>query len=307
MDDRTVAMMVCMSDFSVDQEQIDLPRGAFFKSARTFVQWQGRTVIGLGQNDHRAYLYPVLTPAGFPLTTESPVDHPHHNSVWVGADHVTALLPFDDDRYEEATYSFYINETFQGRAPGRIVSRSIEHEERSENHLRLVQTLDWQGPVEWGAPAGRTIAVETRTFDVRPGKTLHAIDIASRLSPTEWDLRIGPTRHAWFGIRVAEPLRPGLGGIKTLSKGDWVHLGGEFAAGHRAGLAVCRSPELAGEPWSIHDWGTIDVNPLVQQPCELSPGDSLVVSIRLLAHDGPLDEASISDQYRRFVETGAPS
>ena len=103
-----------MTSFGVQGEQVDLPRGAFHKAPRTYVTWGGRPVLGLSQNDNRAYLFPVCTPAGVPVTSESPTDHPHHNSVWVGADHVTALLPFAEDRFEEATYSFYINQTFQG-------------------------------------------------------------------------------------------------------------------------------------------------------------------------------------------------
>ena len=74
-----------MTSFGVQAEQVDLPRGAFHKPPLTYVTWDGRPVLGLSQNDHRAYLFPVCTPAGVPVTSESPTDHPHHNSVTVGA------------------------------------------------------------------------------------------------------------------------------------------------------------------------------------------------------------------------------
>ena len=68
-----------MTSFGVQGEQVDLPRGAFHKAPRTYVTWDGRPVLGLSQNDNRAYLFPVCTPAGVPVTSESPTDHPHHN------------------------------------------------------------------------------------------------------------------------------------------------------------------------------------------------------------------------------------
>ena len=305
-------MMEAMSNFSVQAEQIDLPRGAYFKFARQHVSWQGRTVLGLSQNDHRAYLFPVCTPAGLPVTTESPTDHPHHNSVWIGADHVTALLPFAENQHEEATYSFYINETFQGRAPGRIVSQSIEHSEPAGNHLQVVQALHWRGPAEWGAPDGRVIAEETRTIDIQPGEEAHTIDLRSRLGPTQWDLRIGPTRHAYFGIRVTEPLRPGSGGTVIDSEGRsgtsairgqagrWVHLSGEVLAGHHAGLVICRDAATAGQPWSLHDWGTVDVNPLGQAAHLLQAGETLECRLRLIVHDGTLTPEQVDQHCLEF-------
>src|SRR5207244_10962202 len=55
-------------------------------SGRLLVLSRGQLVVGYTVGPWRSYLYPVLTPAGFPLTEESPVDHPHHNSIWLGQD-----------------------------------------------------------------------------------------------------------------------------------------------------------------------------------------------------------------------------
>jgi len=159
-----------MMHFSVTPDEVALPQGAYAKDRRLNVLWQGRHITSLSQGEYRAYLYPVYTPEGVPVTTEIPPDHPHHNSVWFAADHVNCRLPFAGDKLEEANYNFYINEVFQGRAPGRIIARDTQSTERSESHLEVKQTLDWQGPVEWGAPHRRRLAIETRTFDIRPGQ-----------------------------------------------------------------------------------------------------------------------------------------
>ncbi len=293
-----------MTSFGVQAEQVDLPRGAYHKTPRTYVTWDGRPVLGLSQNDHRAYLFPVCTPAGVPVTSESPTDHPHHNSVWIGADHVTALLPFGNDRSEEATYSFYINQTFQGRAAGSIVADAPAHHEIDDDAVQLVQKLDWIGPAEWGAPSGRKIARELRTTCIRfvdgnsNNQAAFLVDLTSELSPTEWALRIGPTRHAYFGVRLVEPLRPALGGQLadpsgpvTLADivgqpGAWVGASAEVVAGHTAGIVVARDSDTARMPWSLHDWGTLDVNPLGALARELAQGDTLTCRLRLLVHDG---------------------
>ncbi|HAA49849.1 MAG TPA: hypothetical protein DCE43_09020 [Planctomycetaceae bacterium] len=305
-----------MPSFGVQAEQVALPRGAFHKPPRTYVTWDGRPVLGLSQNDHRAYLYPVCTPAGVPVTSESPTDHPHHNSVWVGADHVTALLPFGEDRVEEANYSFYINQTFQGRAAGHIVARSLDPQTVTDDHLQLVQTLDWMGPVEWGAPEGRTIGQETRTTSIRhvaghaEDQSAFLIDVTCELTSAAWPLRIGPTRHAWFGIRLAEPLRPALGGQladatgpQTVAgivgqPGPWIQASAEVVSGHTAGLVVARDPDTSRLPWSLYEWGTIDVNPLGTVAQDLADGDTLTCRLRLVVHDGPYTPEQIDHLVR---------
>jgi hypothetical protein len=63
------------------------------------------------------------------------------------------------------------------------------------------------------------VAQETRTVDIRPGETYHLIDIRSRLEPTQWEFTIGPTRHAYFNVRVAESMRVTSGGAAVDSEG----------------------------------------------------------------------------------------
>ena len=160
-----------LRNFSLEGDQVALPKGASAQSHRLNVRWRGKNLTALSQGAFRAYLFPVYTPAGFALTSESPLDHPHHNSLWIGADHVNCYLPFASGAFEEANYNFYVNDIFQGRAPGRILGVEVEAEEIAADHLRLVQTLHWQGPIEWGAPKRRTLAVETRTIDIRPWRS----------------------------------------------------------------------------------------------------------------------------------------
>src|SRR5690606_35586557 len=137
----------------------DLPKGAWARTHRQRLRHDGRSVLALTQGLFRNYAYPLYTPAGYIVTSESPADHPHHASLWIAADHVHAQMPAVDGTIEEYTYNFYVNETFQGRAAGRIIERSCSAAATGDGHFEIVQDLEWRGPSEWGADEGRCVAL----------------------------------------------------------------------------------------------------------------------------------------------------
>ncbi len=298
-------MAATLQHFSVEEDRIHLPRGAVARARRVNVAWRGKTILGLSQGDFRNYIYPLFSPAGVLLTAEAPIDHPHHQSLTIGADHVNCYLPYADNKLEVANYSFYVNYTFQGRAPGRITSVDLDVEELDIDHLRLVQRLQWQGPEEWGAPNRRIIAEETRTIDIHPGDTANIVDIRSELRPAQWEIRIGPTRHAYLTVRMADGLRVLDGGTVVDSAGrrgseaitgrqaDWVDASGAASGGRRAGVAVLHRAAATGAAWGVADYGTITVNPFHAKARALRLGEVLVFEARLLAHDGEIEESGL--------------
>jgi hypothetical protein len=242
------------------------------------------------------------------------VDHPHHNSLWIGADHVNCWLPYAADKHEQANYNFYLNEIFQGRAPGRIVAVARECEEVGEDHLRVVQTLNWQGPREWGASEGRIIAVERRTIDIHPGDVANVIDLRSQLQAREWEIDIGPTRHAYFGVRMAEGLRVTNGGEMVGADGccgseeikghdvKWVDCSGEVTTGKSVGVALLPHPANADNEWSVADWGYMSANPLRWSGKKIKTGEEMDVALRVVVHDGDAEQAGIAGFYQSFLD-----
>lgn len=301
------------SEFLLDEDPMGLPRGAWAKSERRILRWRKSEVLGLSQGQFRAYLFPVFTPNGFALTSESPADHPHHNSIWIGSDHVRCKVPGADDQIEDYTYNFYVNETFQGRAAGRILETVSAGEPLGSNGFRINQTLDWRGPSEWGAPEGRVIALEQRVIDISPGETHHTIDILSTLRPTEWDLVIGPTRHAFFNVRLAESMRAAAGGTvldasgrndaKSISGSDteWVDLGGPVGGGHRAGVTVMPHPECGRPWWFVTDWGVVTVGHFRDREKPIAIGESAEFRFRVIVRDGDAAAADIAALYGAYV------
>ncbi|CAN5188098.1 hypothetical protein BH10PSE7_BH10PSE7_12490 [soil metagenome] len=299
-------MTQLQGNFSFNADTIALPSGAWAATERRTLRINDKPVLALTQGRYRNYIFPLYTPAGFLVATEAPADHPHHNSCWIAADHFHCKMPAMGGRLEDYTYNFYLDQTFQGRAAGSIVETGVIGEELSASAFRLVQHLEWRGPSEWAAPAGRIAARETRTIDITALDTYYVIDIVSRLMAADWNLTIGPTRHSYFNVRVAESIAvtSGSGQVRndrgrrgTEITGDgsrWVDYCGGVGGGHKAGVAVIPAPiENADNCWFVTDWGVITVGPFRNVAWSVSKDQPSSLRYRILVHDGDLSDKVI--------------
>jgi Family of unknown function (DUF6807) len=302
-----------MSSFTLTEDAVALPTGAWAAAHRRTLRRDGRPVLALSQGKHRAYVYPVFTPKGYAVTSEHPADHPHHNSLWIAADHVYCRMPVTHGKgYEDYTYNIYLNETFQGRAAGRIIETACSGTPDGEA-FRIVQTLDWRGPVEWAAPDGRLAARETRTLRIAAQGSAHVIDVESRLAAVDWDFTLGPTRHAYFNLRVADSMIVALGGVVRDDRG---RIGGDAVSGAQArwvdfsgpvgeqtaGMAVFPDPRDHEDlSWFVADWGVITVGPFRLKGRLVRCGEELQARYRVLVHDGDAEAADVADAFAEFL------
>ena len=287
--------------FALRSEDIDLPLGASAASTRMLVMWNDRPVFGLTQGAFRTYLFPVYSPAGFALTSESPSDHPHHHSIWVGADHVNLHVPAEH-RTEVYSYNFYVNDVFQGRAPGRIVQTQCQAQEQGDT-MRITQHLAWRGPREWGAPDGRHVLDEQRLISVRHLPAFNAFQwhITSSLTAPNWAVSIGPTRHAWFNARIGPGMATIHGGSHRcaphpapMGQLAWHVCTGSVGGGHTGGVAMAMWPANTTHDWYVSPWGVMTANPCLHQALSVEPGAKPVsLSARFLVFDGPLTDEHI--------------
>ena len=58
-----------------------------------------------------------------------------------------------------------------------------------------------------GSAIGASSPMRSASSTCGPGDVANIIDVRSQVRPTDWDLRIGPCRHGYFTIRVADHLR----------------------------------------------------------------------------------------------------
>lgn len=294
-------------------DRIALPRGAWAATERRTLRMGGKPVLSLTQGRQRAYVFPIYTPLGFAVTSEAPADHPHHNSFWIAADHVHCKMPAADNRFEDYTYNFYVNDTFQGRAPGRIVEVESKIEE-SGGTIRIAQALEWRGPIEWAAPDGRVAATEGRVLTLTADAGAYVIDVDSRLSATDWDFVIGPTRHSYFNVRMAESIAVTSGGeviddagrsggaAITGSDAKWVDYSGPVGGGHIAGISVFPDPRDHSDiSWFVTDWGVVTVGPFRKAGRAVAKGQSVTVRYRTVVHDGDASEAKVAKRYADYI------
>lgn len=240
------------------------------------------------------------------MTAESPVDHPHHSGIWCAADHV-ASLHHGPDGTERYTNCFYVNEVFQGRAPGAIRMTGIKLLAASHKHATVQQEMQWMSPREWGAPDGRIVMLETRTTTISCVDQAYVFDISSSLRAGDRPVEIGPTRHAYFNARVCDALalsdnclptddrgRTGAGAIGNHDLG-WVDFCGDVGNGTIAGLATMPSSQPT-QDWFLADWGVASVGPFRHSKSDITTDAALTLQCRLIAHDGPLHKAQIDSQ-----------
>ena len=88
----------------------------------------GKPILAFTQGKQRSYVYPLFTPAGYPVTTECPADH--RITIPSGSRPITFTAAC---RSRTAATKIYtttsiVDETFQGRAPGQIVETDIKAE-----------------------------------------------------------------------------------------------------------------------------------------------------------------------------------
>ena len=302
--------------WTLADDSIGLPKGAWARTHRRTLRRDGKPVLALTQGRHRAYVYPLWTPGGHAVTSEAPADHPHHNSFWIAADHVHCKMPVAHGGFEDYTYNFYLDETFQGRAPGQIVETGLTASAIDDATLRIEQTLEWRGPIEWAAPSGRVAARETRALTVRARDTMHVIDVESRLASADWAFTLGPTRHAYFNVRAADSMVVALGGMiqddagrtggdgVTGTKSRWVDFSGPVGAGRTAGLSVFPDPRDHEDlSWFVADWGVVTVGPFRIKGRMVSQGDALTARYRVLVHDGSATDADVAREYESYLQS----
>lgn len=292
-----------MTGFSFSDERVALPAGAFAGTRRRTLRYDGRIVLGFTAGAYRPYLFPVYSPAGFAVTTESPADHPHHHSIWVGADHLHLAMPALGGRPEIYAYNCYVNDVFQGRAPGRLVQTDLTG--RAEGDAFIVeQQIEWRGPVEWAAPAGRLVMCEVRTTRVALAGEALVIDLRCVVTAAGQDIAIGPTRHAWFNFRVAPSMCVDEGGGLADAQGNagraatidsgarWVAASGPVGGGRMAGIALApRGPRPWW--WFVSDWGVATASPCRDAGIELASGQSTAFEARYVVHDGAADRSRL--------------
>jgi hypothetical protein len=145
------------------------------------------------------------------------------------------------------------------------------------------------------------------------------IDVESRLASANWDFSLGPTRHAYFNVRVAESIVIANGGrvrddrgrsggeAVTGSEARWVDFSGPVGGSHVAGLSVFPDPrDHDNLSWFVADWGVVTVGPFRINGLVVRQGESFTARYRVLVHDGDADTADVAGHYAAYIASLLP-
>ena len=295
-----------MESFSILEDQVELARGAWAAVSPIGSRWRGKRILVAEPGPlpplslsrfHSGRLRRHFRESGGPPPPQFHLGGPGE---------VRCLFPILRGEIEKGTYNFYVNETFQGRAPGRILTTGVESRRTETGSPENPAEPSVAGPVEWAAERGRVLLNETRTLDVVParGEPHRCPFPASR--PAGGDSIWARPGMGLFGVRLVEALSvthggrlvdsEGREGGREISRGKAGWVDGSGTLGRGVGRARLCSPippppvilvrDPTGEPCpSIHGglrWS-------------LGPEDGIEFGIRVVVHDGDAGEARVGE------------
>ena len=257
---------------------------SFDRRARQWVKREGRLVGAVNIGELRAYVFPLYTPLGRLVIQESPVDHPHHQGLTVGAN----LNGWD-----------VWNAGSFGIPRSRQVPVEEEcHSRADEGGARFHLTLGWT------SAAGEKLLREERSIAFSSARYGNIVDMRSRLIACYGDVRFAQTKEAGLAMRIPAEWETAHGGIILDAAGRmgerdifdqiaaWIDVSGEGPRGILAGITLMPHKDCPSVPWMVRDYGLHVYNPWRHRQITVARGESYELGVRYVAHDGraTLDE-----------------
>lgn len=267
--------------------------------------------------------YPVLTPAGFPVTDSHQYCFIHHQSVMSGHGRVRT----EDGR----VIDFYRKLNF----PEQERSDKWHTKERNLYHLgpsgiqdivdakwtggptaNIDLTLHWRTRQQ-NSSTGETILAENRRYRISQTGRLTIIDHFTKLIPTKGTAVLEADRHSFCGVRVNDLIDPEDGGEIRDSEGRvnpegnywdasgerkaprWLDCAGRVGRA-KAGIALMGHPENLRNQYYMQGWGLMEVSPALGQDVSFSADQPFHFAARYVAHDGAMDSTTAEQLFTEF-------
>ncbi len=270
---------------------------------RVRLHWNARRVFdyNLGKGGRRTFTHPLSLPGSPALTTDrataTPVDHPHHQGLWVGWKKVNGVNFWEQPR-----------EGAEPRGYGRVVHQAVVSQETDVSWARLTTENAW---TDWESVQHLT---ETRQATVHaPRDGFMVLDFATTLDPNEGNLTLDLNRgepgqmglyYSGVMLRYSDEMSPG----KLLdaeghteveeifgSRSRWCGFSGRHSQdGKVYGITIIDHPENPRHPttwWTrnLKDFCLLHPSPCYHEPFEVPQGEPLTLRYRLVLHEGPVD------------------
>ncbi|MFO0935093.1 MAG: PmoA family protein [Gemmataceae bacterium] len=292
------------------------------------------TLVAQKDDLAKPYLYPVLAPAGVPVTRDWPMkkgtqnqttDHVHQKSAWFCHGDV---IPVGVVLKQKSSDKHVKGVDFWSESPGhgRIVVTDISVPKSSDPDAAFINTI-----MEWRAPEGIVVLTEKRVYKFSRVAGGRLISVASILTANNGPVEFGDTKEGSFGIRVHDSLRmtlKGGDGMLTNSAGkkgmkdvwglpaDWCDYSGTVN-GKAAGVAIFAHP---GNPipslWHARDYGLLAANPFGRKASgfpaakdrtdlfKIEKDKNATFRFAIFAHDGDVKSGQVAEAYEAYARPG---
>jgi len=249
-----------------------------------------------GPSYHRPFVFPLIGPAGRPLTRlthpHDPEGHGHHLSIWVSHRDVNGI-------------------NFWENGPARIVHSRIEQLEDGDTACVTAKNA-------WTDGAGDVLVEERRTLQLHslPNRERY-LDITIELSPVAPTVTFGKTPFGFLAVRVAKTMsvndgggqiRNSEGGINEEAvlwkRARWVDYTGPVTPTEQNGITFFDHPANPRFPTYFHvrNDGWMGASFTYESSHALKEGAKLTLRYRLYAHDGNATPETIEAHWQRFAK-----
>lgn len=245
------------------------------------------------------FFHPLCTPDGHTVTDLAPDDHPHHRGVFL------AFVEMRGAKLDADFWGWGAHAPIEGR---RIVN--VDKAVTELDAQAITTTFDNAWKVGDTVLLGERLAARTRAL-----REANVLDLEYRLTPRE-DIRLPQWAFSGFCVRLRKDGKI----VYTSPKGAvdlppldhmkpeldwpaeaWYDATMTLEGGKQVGVAVVDHP--ANPPCLWHNESRIHMlNPCIVAPGEvkLTAGKPLVLSYRLVVHDGPVPVELIEKLAKEF-------
>ena len=280
---------------------------------------------------NKPYLYPVYGPDEVIMTRHYPMknvegerqDHPHHRGLNFshegigGVDTWSEQMTWKEIAHKRGGRNEYILR--REKALGRIIHKSYEILEATDQHAKIVQICEYQSRSQ--CPK----LTERRTMIFRADARTRTIDFDQDLIATHGTVTFEDKKDSGLSIRVPTKLdvTSELGGTIINSEGDrdkaawskrarWCDYNGPVDAKH-VGVAILNHPSSFRHPtgWHVRNYGLFTANPFASKQFnkeapdagfDLKANDTLKLRHRFIFHKGNEKQAKIEQAWQAYAK-----
>jgi hypothetical protein len=257
-----------------------------------------------GLDANKPFVAPIYSASGKIVTRRFPMqevageshDHLHHRGLWFSYDDVNGVKFWENDP------------SYTKPNIGKIVVTGS-----SWKGATLSATMDWR------APDGKTLLVESRNMTFSGDKDLRTIDFEITLTAAQ-DVTLGDTKEGAFAIRLDDHFTERKGakivdadgrtGMVNVwgKRSNWVDYSADLD-GEKLGVAMFDHPQNPRHPtyWHARDYGLFALNPFgrnafdpnaEESQWKLPKGQKLTFRWRVVVHPGAANVAELYQEYK---------